>query len=29
LLEPDQAASNRRPVLPAGIPIVHRRTGGR
>jgi polysaccharide deacetylase family protein (PEP-CTERM system associated) len=29
LLEANQAASNRRPVLPAEIPIVHRRAGGR
>jgi hypothetical protein len=29
LLEANQAASIRRPVLPAAIPIVHRRTGGR
>ena len=29
LLEANRAASNRRPVPPAAIPIVHRRTGGR
>jgi polysaccharide deacetylase family protein (PEP-CTERM system associated) len=29
LIEANQASSNRRPVLPAGIPIAHRRAGGR